>query len=126
MNNKYPLLIICCLLFFQCANRPKVAYVIPPGYPEERKKELVEVLNKGQELYKTYCSGCHGIFTKGKDNIPNFSTTQLDNYSSRFLRRDAKSHEVLSDMSQDQLNKILTFLRFKKTTKPDSVATKHG
>ena len=116
------LVVVGSMLFLQCANKVKVAYTIPEDYPEARKKQLAEILEKGQKLYKVNCSDCHGIFTKGKDNVPNFTTTQLDNYSSRFLRRDPKNHAVFTNMSQDQLNQVLTFLRFKKTKKTDTSA----
>ncbi len=118
------LIILACILFFQCATRSKVTYDIPPNYPEERKKEIIALFNKGKELYKANCSECHGIFTKGKDNMPDFTTTQLDNYSTRYIKGDLKNHAVARQMSPEQLNNVLLFLRYKKTKKADTTAGK--
>jgi hypothetical protein len=112
------------ILFFRCAAPKEIAYNIPSDYPKESLKELLPMLDKGQKLYKANCTGCHGIFTKGQDGVPNFTHTQLDNYSSRFLRGDLKNHAVIIDMSQDQLSAILAFLRFKNTYKIDSATIK--
>ena len=122
MKNRYlfPLL-IALLLFPQCAPRYKVSYNIPAELPDAQRKILVDVLDKGKELYKTYCSDCHGIFTKGKDKIPNFTNEQIDNYNSRFVMRDIKNHAVARQMSPEQLKQVLTFLKYKRPKNPDSV-----
>jgi len=115
MKYKYLFLIILLsILFPQCAKHNKVTCNIPPNFPEERKAQLIDIFNKGKKLYKANCSECHGIFTQGKDQVPNFTNTQLDNYSARFLRRDPKNHAVVMQMSPEQMNEILTFLKFKK------------
>jgi len=107
-------------ILYGCASRHKVTYDIPANFPEERRNELITSFKKGEELYKIHCSDCHGIFTEGKDKIPNFSNTQLDNYSSRFMRRDPRNHAVAQQMSPEQLNETLTFLRFLKRDHIDS------
>jgi mono/diheme cytochrome c family protein len=109
-----------CILLTQCATRNKVTYNIPDNCPEERRKELIALFKKGEVLYKANCSDCHGIFTKGKDNIPNFTNQQLDNYSTRFIRGDVKNHAVVRNMSPEQLNNVLLFLRYKKTKQADT------
>ena len=116
MKYKYiALILLFPLLFAHCASRHKVAYNIPPDYPENKRKEFIALLDKGQQLYRANCSECHGIFTSGKDGIPNFSKVQIDNYSARFINRDPRNHAVLKKMSPDQLNQVLAFLRFKKS-----------
>ena len=107
----FPALIF--LLFAQCT-RYKVTYSIPPDYPEARRKQIIEIFEKGEKLYKINCSECHGIFTKGKDKVPDFSVVQIDNYSARFLGGDPKNHGVAKKMSAEQMNQVLTFLRYKK------------
>jgi mono/diheme cytochrome c family protein len=114
--------VLVCALFFQCATRDKVTYDIPADYPEARRKEIIELFNKGKVLYKENCSECHGIFTKGKDNVPDFTNQQLDNYSARYIKGDLKNHAVARQMSPEQLNNVLLFLRYKKTNKTDSTA----
>ncbi len=114
---KVLLIIIVSLCFLQCNTR-KVEYAFPPdakslpGYPE-----LYEHLEKGKKLYKAYCTGCHGVFNKGKKDIPNFSRVQLDNYNANFVKKDPKNHAVAKKLSQDQLSDIILFLTFIKKEK---------
>lgn len=107
-------IVLVCLLFYQCHSENKVTYSIPPDYPEARRQQVIEIFEKGKVLYKTNCSQCHGIFTKGRDSIPNFSEVQFDNYSARFMNGDPLNHAVARKMSQEQLNQILVFLRYRK------------
>jgi mono/diheme cytochrome c family protein len=110
---KYILPLAMALLFLQCASH-KIAYNIPPDLPEPQRQLLMTMLERGRVLYKANCSDCHGIFTKGKDKVPNFSNLQLDNYSSRTMRRDPVNHAVMTQMSPEQLKDVLTFLRYKR------------
>jgi mono/diheme cytochrome c family protein len=112
-----------CIMLLQCATSQKITYNIPANYPEARRKQITELCDKGKELYKINCSDCHGVFTKGKDKVPNFTTHQLDNYSSRFIMRDPQNHAIAMQMSPDQLNNILLFLRFKNVSNPDTTKT---
>jgi len=122
MKYKYVLMILFIgLMFSQFACSKKIKYNIPPNYPKEKRKELLAVLDKGKKLYKANCADCHGIFTKGKDKVHNFSNTQIDNYSARFIRRDPKNHAVVRNMSPEQMNDVLTFLRYKRPENRDSV-----
>jgi cytochrome c553 len=107
-------LLLISLIFARCYSHKKVVYNIPPNYPPEEKKVLLANLDRGRVLYKENCSECHGIFKKGKDGIPNFSKQQLDAYNAKFIRGDAKNHAVARQMSLDQMNSILMFLRFHK------------
>src|ERR1700744_1054530 len=100
----------------QCAREKKVVYNIPANYPEDKKPALLAMLDKGKKLYKANCSKCHGIFTKGEDGVPNFTDQQIDNYSAGFMHRNTKNHAVVAQMSPEQLNEILTFLRYHKTS----------
>jgi len=104
---------VSILFFLQCSSTDKVTYNIPAELSEENKKKLVDILAKGKALFKANCAECHGVFTAGKDSIPNFTNTQIDNYSARFLGRDPKNHAVINKMSTEQLNQTLAFLRYK-------------
>jgi mono/diheme cytochrome c family protein len=124
MKRKYLFLTLAAtVLFLQCATE-KITYSIPANYPEARKKELIAIFEKGKVLFKDNCSQCHGVFTRAKESVPDFSVTQIDNYSSKFLRRDPRNHAVAMSMSPDQLNEILIFLRFKKTKTVDTTNAK--
>ncbi len=121
---KQPLILLILLftsLFLQCATSNRITYNIPDNYPDARRKQILEICAKGKELYKAHCTECHGVFTKGKDKIPDFTNTQLDNYSSRFIRRDPKNHAAAIQMSEDQLNYVITFLRFKNPQNKDTI-----
>ncbi len=111
----FVLLATCSLLAFgQCNPGKKVTYNIPADYPPARRDQVIAIFEKGKLLYKENCSDCHGIFTKGKDKVPNFSNTQFDNYSARFMAGDPKNHAVVRKMSTEQLNQVLTFMRYKR------------
>ena len=57
----------------------------------------------------------HGIFTKGKDGVPNFTKTQIDSYhAAALIGIDPKNHAVAKKMSSDQIDQIITFLRLRK------------
>ncbi len=125
ITNKNSLLIVALLtiLSVRCVTADKISYHYPEHLTKEQRKELKEKCDKGKELFKIHCSECHGIFTKGKEKIPDFTETQIDNYSARFLRHDPKNHAVTKEMSPDQMNQVLNFLRYrelpKKTTKAE-------
>jgi cytochrome c553 len=112
------LVVICCLLV-ACSS-----YKVEYAFPEDAKKmqgydELMTHIEAGKKLYKAHCTGCHGIFTKGKKEIPNFSRVQLDNYNSNFIKKDPKNHAVAQKLSKDQLGDIIIFLTFVKKNKQD-------
>lgn len=106
--------IVAVVMLMQCSTQKKAEYNIPSTASEEYKALLVQRLDKGKELYKVYCSDCHGIFSKGKDSVPNFSKDQIDNYNALFVKQDPKSHAVAKKLSQEQIDYILTFLRLRK------------
>ena len=110
-------LIFSGTFFSLCTSSRKVTYDIPAHYAEEPKKSAIEWFEKGKILFKMNCSGCHGIFKKGNDSIPDFTESQIDNYNAMFIKGDPKSHAVARKLSQDQLNYILTFLRLRKMNK---------
>ena len=114
------LILLAGILFVRCSSRHKITYNIPEGITPAAKEKLMVAINEGKELYKANCTQCHGVFTKGKDKIPDFTNTQIDNYSTRYIKRDPKNHAAAIKMSPQQLNEILTFLRYKNPQNPDS------
>jgi Cytochrome c len=115
------LLMLPVILFFQCASRKKghkekkEEYNIPDNIPVEMRQGFVDNLEKGRVLYKENCSGCHGIFTQGKDSVPNFSQQQIDKYSSRYIMRDPSNHAVAFKMNPEDLNTVIMYLRCRVT-----------
>lgn len=108
------LLIIFYLAIAKCTPQKQTAYVVPPEYTGQTRENLVKMLEHGQKLYRIHCSPCHGIFTKGKDSIPNFSKTQIEAYKSSALLDDPKNHAVAQKIRAEDLDMILQFLSFRK------------
>lgn len=109
------LITIYSLFFIGCLN-PKISYNLS-GMNEGNKQYYLKRLNSGKNLFKENCSNCHGIFTKGQKEIPNFSKEQYDNYEAAFLANDQKNHAVMNNISKDDLDKILLFLSLAKIEK---------
>jgi cytochrome c553 len=106
------------ILLLQCHPSRKVEYDIPSHVTDINRKLLLEKAEKGKVLYQLHCSGCHGIFTKGKDSIPNFTKVQIDNYhTAALIGIDARNHAVAKKMSSEQIDQIVTFLRLRKVKK---------
>ena len=101
------------VLAAQCSVQQKTTYDIPEYMPAERKTELLSNLEKGKQLFKAHCSGCHGIFTKGKDSIPNFTKQEIINYMTAYQTNDKKNHAVMKKLLPEELSMIMTFLRLR-------------
>jgi mono/diheme cytochrome c family protein len=96
-----------------CSSQRKVEYEIPEHFSPEARKTTIDWFNKGKPLYKIHCADCHGIFTGGKENVPNFTDSQIHLYSIQALN-DPNNHGVMKKLSTDQFNYIITYLRFRK------------
>jgi mono/diheme cytochrome c family protein len=106
---------IFCAVLSKCGSSKQTQYDIPSHVPPENRELLIARAEKGKVLYKTYCSGCHGIFTKGKDGVPNFTKTQIDNYhATALIGLDQTNHAVAKKMSSEQIDYVVTFLRLRK------------
>lgn len=104
-------LILCIVLFIQCRAKKKIEYNLPEPMSAETRGIYMERIEKGKILFKLNCSGCHGIFTKGKDSIPNFTKDEINNYRAAvMMARDKRNHAVAAKMSPQQLDYIITFL----------------
>jgi len=110
------LCIVTLILLAQCAPQAKMEYDIPQNMTEQQKNDLRIQLDRAVQMYKTSCSKCHGIFTKGKDKIPNFSTQQITNYKSRREMRDSGNHAFAMNMPPEDLDAILYLLMIRKKT----------
>lgn len=113
------ILILFSTVLSKCKTQKETAYIIPPQYTGETRKNLIAMLEHGQKLYKIHCSRCHGIFTKGRDSIPNFTKTQIENYETAALREDPKNHAVMQKIRPYDLDMILQFLTFRRIYKKD-------
>jgi len=102
------------ILVAQCSSEKKTTYNIPSYYRGERKTELLANLEKGKQLFKQNCSGCHGIFTKGKDGVPNFTNQEIKNYLTAYQTNDQKNHAVIKKLLPEEMSLILSFLQLRK------------
>ena len=107
------LLLLIVAIFTCCIFHKKKDYIIPETVPVELRDEMINTVERGKTLYKLNCTGCHGIFAKGKDGVPDFSEQQIHKYSERFIMSDPTNHAVAFKMDPGQLQDILTYLRFR-------------
>lgn len=102
--------VVCLIL---ACNRKSSRYVIPADLDKDTRSSFTEYLDHGHELYKEFCSSCHGIHGKGKENIPNFTNAQLDMYAAKFKIQTTPVHGFVNQLSYDELENILNFLRYR-------------
>ena len=115
MKGKYLMTaLILIITVAQCAVSKKISYNIPSYYRGERKTELMVNLEKGRLLFKENCSGCHGIFTKGKDSVPNFTSQEIKNYLTAYQTNDQKNHAVMKKLLPEEMSMVMTFLQMRK------------
>jgi len=105
-------IILAAFLVSNCHQPKKLEFEKPVGAPPEVMKLYEEQFRKGKALYKAYCAECHGIYTDGKQDMPNFTDSQIHVYSVQVLSRSDK-HEILKKMSTEQFNYVLNFLRLR-------------
>ena len=106
--------VLLALAVWSCAAHKPVEYVIPADVTGENRELMIERCETGRMLFKVNCSECHGIYGGGKDSIPNFSAQQIDNYNANYIKADPRNHAVARQLSQQQVDCILTFLRLRK------------
>ena len=109
-----PVFIFLVILIVQCATPKKIEYNIPDDIQGSKREELLATLESGRKLYRLYCASCHGILTKGKDGMPDFTDKQIDLYTAYYIIRDPKNHAVAANMSPDQLHTVFMFLKVRK------------
>jgi len=107
-------IILVAIQVAQCTVKNKVEYNLAPGIPDQNKEHVMKLLDRGASLYKSNCSKCHGIFSKGKDTIPNFTHQQVESYKARFNLSHPKSHEFTDKMLSEDLDAIFYFLNNRK------------
>lgn len=115
MRKRYLILFIIVLVTtVQCAVDKKISYSIPSYFKGERKTEFLENLEKGKVLFKQHCSSCHGIFSKGKEGVPNFTNQEIKNYLTAYQTNDQRNHAVIKKLLPEEMSMILTFLQYRK------------
>jgi len=101
-------------VLMHCSPAKKIEYNIPNYFRGERKEQLMENLKKGSILYKNNCSECHGIFGKGKEDAPNFTYNEIQNYLTAYQTNDTRNHAVMKKLLPEELSMIVNFLQMRK------------
>jgi cytochrome c553 len=112
------LLLFTVVVFNKCATEKELVQrdikrllpPVPASFSPADSARLLANWTIGIKSYKANCAGCHGIFGRGKDSIPNFSKEQMDDYKSSFLASDKLNHAVIAKMTEDELNAVFLFI----------------
>ncbi len=126
MKKKYLISLACCcfLMLMRCVAQREVETVPLIDSTGLTREQLIAHIEKGQLLFKKKCASCHGIFTKGKDSIPNFSKVELASYKIRFIQGDPLNHAVSQKMTDDEFEDVIYFLQNYKRPEPGKEGTK--
>lgn len=89
-------------------------YLLPKEMNKSSKKNMISYLNKGKALYSEFCASCHHI-QGSVDSIPHFTKQQLDMYQAKLYMQGSPKHAFVRELSYEEVEAILNFLRFRKT-----------
>ncbi len=106
--------IVLVNLLNQCSPGKNIEYNIYEGLRPEDQAYIRSTVEAGKGLFQENCASCHGIFTKGKSDITNFSKEAMDDYKSSFVAKDEDNHAFAANLSLEELDQILLFLQFYK------------
>jgi cytochrome c len=109
---KHLILLLVALVMVNCHTQKKLEFEPPIGATPEVIKIYEDQFKKGKALYKIHCAECHGIYTNGKDSMPNFTDSQIHVYSVNVLGK-SDNHGIMKKMSVEQFNYVLNFLRLR-------------
>jgi len=127
MKKKYLSAFACVsfLMLMHCAAQlPEVEYVPPVNLTGAAREEVIAHIEKGKILFKKKCSKCHGVFTKGKESITNFSKQELKDYNIKFIQEDPLNHAFAQKMTDEELTDVIYFLQFYKRPVPVKQGTR--
>lgn len=116
MKIKYTVLcFLLSVMLLQCTQQKKLTYNIPPQISVTNRQLLVANIENGGKLFKRNCGSCHGIFTKGKANVPNFTDKQIESYQLMYKLKDPKNHAFAKNLLPEEMKQISIFLKFVRT-----------
>lgn len=102
-------ILLAAMLLVNCHSQKKLEFEVPTGSPPEVAKLYEEQFKKGKALYKLHCGECHGIYSRGKDNVPNFTDSQIHVYTIKVLGK-SDDHGIMKKMSVEQFTCVMNFL----------------
>jgi mono/diheme cytochrome c family protein len=111
-KNYYYTLLLLSILALQCTQSKKIVYNIPTGMHGKNKEIMLANIEQGSILFKRTCSNCHGIFTKGKEDMPNFTDKQIESYQMMYKLRNPKNHAFAKKLIPEEMDQIALFLKY--------------
>jgi hypothetical protein len=111
------LLIFQFAFIFKLAAQKNAEYDMPEdSTAESSKKEFIKHFKQGKILYNISCAQCHTVKDGRKEIIPDFSVPQLMDYEMRFYYPEHQERLTDTKITDEEMNKIILFLRCKKKT----------
>lgn len=106
------------LLWAACSSSkqqsPTVAFDFPAHYSDSIKTFYTALGTKGSALYPISCGKCHTTVVDGKEQLPDFTITQLENYELRFSNPKHETDLTEKILTQDELRSVIIFLEYRK------------
>lgn len=109
-------ILICMVLFvLPSAAQKNTEFDMPADSTTEASRQLfAKQFKQGKVLYSITCAKCHNVREGRKEIIPDFSMPQLMDYEMRFYYPEHQERLTDSKITDEEMNKIILFLRFKK------------
>lgn len=96
-------------------SRKNLIYDFPDeAVTDTGKASFVKNFYKGRIIYTQTCAKCHDSTKNGKAFYPDFSLPQLLDYEMRFQYPQHQEDLRETNISHDELDLVVTFLRYKK------------
>ena len=111
-------------LSLSCFAQPEVITKAPSNLTGDALADVLAHIEKGKILFKEKCAKCHGIYTKGKSKIPNFSKQELKDYNIKFIQQDPLNHAVAEKMTDEEIMDVIYFLQFYQRPEPYNTESK--
>lgn len=83
---------------------------------ESSKQAFIKQFKQGKILYNITCARCHNFKEGRKEIVPDFSMPQLMDYEMRFYYPEHQERLTDTKITDEEMNRIILFLRFKKKT----------
>jgi len=111
-------LLAITLMVISCKSEEKwlnkqIAYWLPEmpsHYSATDSLKTIQAWKVGIRSFQRNCAECHGVFTKGKPDVPNWGKESFDDYNNAFLAGDTTNHAVLAKMTPKELDAVFLFL----------------
>lgn len=87
---------------------------MPPNLSEKNEKQFIQFFTEGETYYNLNCAECHNKKINNKTVLPQFTDEQLELYTVRIKNPDHAKRLTAKDVTDEELQKIMYFLKYKK------------